>query len=160
MVAVKTRFPLAALPGVAAALIAAGLVAAGLVASAQSAGVLGDWHTPAGSTIHIERCASTVCLRIAAVPPGIPITDIHNPDPALRNRAVCGLVIGSGFTLSDADHASGGTIYDPKNGKTYRGGMEMEGAELHLRGYVGIPLFGVSQTWTRVTQPVKPCSGQ
>jgi len=136
----------------------AALVAIGL--GAQSTGVLGNWRTPAGSTVRIEHCGTHVCLQIAALPPDIPTTDIHNPDPALRSRAICGLEIGSGFTLTDADHASGGTLYDPKTGKTYRGGMGIEGAVLHLRGYVGIPLFGASQTWTRVMQPVKPCNAR
>lgn len=97
---------------------------------------------------------------MAAPPSNVPATDIHNPTPALRGRAICGLVIGRGFSLTDANHASGGTLYDPRTGKTYRGGMTMEGNRLHLRGYIGIPLFGASQTWTRETAPVKPCSGK
>lgn len=148
MIAMKRCLPIAVMLLFAAAL------------GAQTDGVLGDWHTPAGSTIRIQRCGSSVCLRIAALPPDIPATDIHNPDASLRGRPVCGLVIGNGFTLSDPNHAAGGTVYDPKNGKTYRGGMARDGQELHLRGYVGIPLFGITQTWTRVTPPVKACSGQ
>lgn len=126
--------------------------------SAQSTGMFGDWLTPNGSVIHVEHCGDRVCLQAAAPPPNVPTNDIHNPDPALRGRAVCGMVIGKGFALNDADHASGGTLYDPRTGKTYHGGMTLEGTKLHLRGYVGIPLFGASQTWTRFTQPVKPCS--
>lgn len=146
MVAVKFRFPLAAI-----------FIFAAALGVAQPAGVLGDWLTPAGSVVRVETCGPHVCLWIAALPRGVPATDIHNPDSALRGRALCGLEIGSGFKLSDAGHASGGTLYDPKTGKTYRGTIAAAGAQLHLRGYVGIPLFGASQTWTRANHPVERC---
>ena len=124
----------------------------------QSSSVLGDWHTPAGSVIRAEPCGSMVCLRVEELPPDAPASDdIHDPDPALRSRPLCGLVIGRGFTLSNAARATGGTIYDPKTGKTYHGEMTAEGTKLHLRGYIGIPLFGASQTWTRLTSPVEQC---
>ncbi len=127
---------------------------------AQSSGVFGTWRTPSGSVIRVQHCGALICLQVVAPPSNVPTTDIHNPDPSLRGRVICGLMIGSGFALIDANHASGGTLYDPKTGKTYRGGMTVEGSRLHLRGYVGIPLFGASQTWTREAAPVKPCSAK
>lgn len=160
MFAVKLHFPLASRLLVAAALFLLAAALATPALAANSAGVFGEWRTPSGSTIRIEHCGAHVCLQVAALPPDVPSTDIHNPNAALRGRALCGLVIGSGFVLTDGNHASGGTLYDPKTGKTYRGGMTMEGSRLHLRGYIGIPLFGASQTWTRVTAPVKPCGGK
>jgi uncharacterized protein (DUF2147 family) len=127
---------------------------------AQGSGVLGDWRDPTGSVIHIGACGAEVCLWITFLSPAAPsTTDIHNPDPGERGRTLCGLKIGSGFTLRDPDRAAGGTLYDPKTGKTYRGGMTAAGSKLELRGYVGIPLFGESQTWTRTTEPQKPCAG-
>ncbi len=121
---------------------------------------MGDWRDPSGSVIRIGPCGAEVCLWITALSPTAPATtDIHNPEPSERNRALCGLKIGSGFTLHGADHAAGGTLYDPKTGKTYRGGMTAAGPKLELRGYVGIPLFGESQTWMRTTEPVKTCTG-
>jgi len=54
-------------------------------------------------------------------------TDIHNPDATLRARSLCALELGSRFHPSDATHASGGTIYDPKSGNTYRGQMLWKG---------------------------------
>jgi uncharacterized protein (DUF2147 family) len=136
------------------------LLLAFLHAGAQTSGVMGDWRDPTGSVIRIGACGPQVCLWIIALSPTAPAaTDIHNPQPSERNRALCGLKIGSGFTLRDADHVAGGTLYDPKTGKTYRGGMTAAGAKLQLRGYVGIPLFGQSQTWTRTPEPAKPCAG-
>lgn len=128
-------------------------------ASAQSAGVLGDWKTKAGSIVRIELCGSPVCMRIVQpLNTAGSTTDSHNPDPALRNRPLCNLQIGSGFNLTDPDHATSGALYDPKSGKTYRGNLTAEGATLHLRGYIGISLFGASENWTRVAAPLKPCT--
>jgi uncharacterized protein (DUF2147 family) len=126
--------------------------------SAQTKGILGDWTEPTGSVIRIGRCGAQVCMWIVSVSKRAPAaTDVHNPHPALRSRSLCGLEIGSGFKLRDADHATGGTLYDPKTGKTYHGMITADGATLRLRGYIGIPLFGRSQTWRRPTQPVKAC---
>ncbi len=125
---------------------------------AQPVGVFGDWQDPTGSVIRIDRCGAEVCLWIVALSPSAPSAfDIHNPEPGKRSRVLCGLEIGNSFTLRDPDHAAGGTLYDPKTGKTYHGNITADGANLDLRGYVGIPLFGASQTWTRHTGPVGPC---
>jgi uncharacterized protein (DUF2147 family) len=139
-------------------------LAPGAQPTGVNSGVLGDWQDPTGSVIHIERCGAQVCLWLVALSPSAPATtDIHNPDPALRSRALCGLKIGAGFTLRDPGHASGGSLYDPKTGKTYRGTINAvgnaEGTKLELRGYVGIPLFGATQTWATPTAPTKPCAG-
>jgi len=127
--------------------------------NAQTAGVLGDWSNPTGSVIHIGHCGGQVCLWVIALSKQAKTsTDTYNPNPSLRNRALCGLRIGSGFMLHDADHATDGTLYDPKTGKTYHGMITAEGASLELRGYIGVPLFGRSQTWTRPAGPVKACA--
>jgi uncharacterized protein (DUF2147 family) len=126
---------------------------------AQSASVLGDWVEPTGSVIHIDHCGSHVCLWIVVLGGEAKAkTDIYNPNPSLRGRPLCGLKIGSGFTLLDGEHAADGVLYDPKTGKTYHGRFTAEGAALDLRGYVGIPLFGRSQRWTRAAGPVKGCA--
>lgn len=45
-----------------------------------------------------------------------------------------------------------GSILDPNNGKTYHCNVLLTqgGQQLEVRGYLGIPLFGRSQTWVRV----------
>lgn len=50
---------------------------------------------------------------------------------------------------------SGGEILDPENGKTYRATLKLVdgGQKLVLRGYIGLPLFGRSQSWLRRTVP-------
>lgn len=51
----------------------------------------------------------------------------------------------------DGDGWSGGEILDPENGKTYRATMHLTdgGRTLVVRGYVGLSIFGRSQTWVR-----------
>jgi uncharacterized protein (DUF2147 family) len=46
----------------------------------------------------------------------------------------------------------GGTILDPDTGKLYKASMSLdpEGSRLTVRGYIGLPIFGRSQNWTRV----------
>lgn len=46
-----------------------------------------------------------------------------------------------------------GEILDPENGKTYRATLTLadSGRKLIVRGYIGVPLFGRSQTWLRRT---------
>jgi uncharacterized protein (DUF2147 family) len=53
----------------------------------------------------------------------------------------------------DGDEWSGGEILDPESGKTYRARMKLidGGRRLVIRGYIGLPLFGRSQTWVRRT---------
>ena len=66
-----------------------------------------------------------------------------------KNKPILGLVIIKGLTKNE-DVYDGGKIVDPKNGKKYHCKITMEGKEkLIVRGYIGIPLFGRSQTWIR-----------
>jgi len=136
---------------------ALGLLAPAAVV-AQAPGVLGDWKTPGGDAVHIDRCGPSVCLWILSLGPTAPVTtDSSNPDSSLRGRPLCGLKIGSGFSLRDPDHAAGGSLYDPKSGRTYSGQMAAQGSELHLRGYLLLSIFGRSETWTRTQAPPGAC---
>ncbi len=81
---------------------------------------------------------------------GQPRTDAKNPDKAKRNNPIIGLAILSGFKFDGDDEWKSGDIYDPESGKTYSSYMTLKNANtLKLRGYVGISLFGRTETWTR-----------
>lgn len=69
----------------------------------------------------------------------------------LHNKRIVGMVILTGMTL-DGDKWSGGRIMDPLNGKFYRCIIRVMngGKELSVRGYIGLPIIGRSQTWYRV----------
>lgn len=82
---------------------------------------------------------------------GQPKVDRENPDPALRDRGIDGLRIMDGFGYAGNDTWTGGSIYDPENGKTYKCRIHLtEEGTLKVRGYVGIPLFGRTTEWTPV----------
>lgn len=83
---------------------------------------------------------------------GKPKTDLRNPDEKLRSRPIMGLVILKGFKPSDDKVFDDGSIYDPKNGKTYDCKMTCldGGKKLSIRGYMGISMIGRSAVWSRV----------
>jgi uncharacterized protein (DUF2147 family) len=83
---------------------------------------------------------------------GKPRTDIENPDASKRNIPLIGLVNLKGFVFDGKDEWKDGTIYDPKNGKTYSCFMKFENPNLlKIRGYIGISVLGRNTMWTRVT---------
>lgn len=128
------------------------------VAQAQTDSLLGNWTNPGGSTIHIYQCGAKICANLIAISSTAPArVDADNPNPALRGRSLCGLRIGTDFELESPSKAQGGKLYDPESGKTYSGSMTREGDKLKLRGYVGIPLFGRTETWNRAPDNVPAC---
>jgi uncharacterized protein (DUF2147 family) len=79
--------------------------------------------------------------------------DDRNPDPNLRTRRLEGLTIMTGFEYEGDGHWSGGTVYDPNSGKTYKSTVkQLDANTLKIRGFIGISLFGRSETWTRDDQ--------
>ncbi|MCE2951277.1 MAG: DUF2147 domain-containing protein [Alphaproteobacteria bacterium] len=143
----------------------------GLVAGALFCGVTfshasleGVWRTlkpEKNADIEIEKCQddpSTFCGKIVALqeptyPDGSPKVDKHNKDASKQTRPLLGLELISGFKKSGDNEWDSGKIYNPEDGDVYDCTIRMynEGGEdkLEVRGYVGVPLFGKSQTWVR-----------
>lgn len=71
-------------------------------------------------------------------------------DGANKNQPVLGMVILRGLRRS-GDEYIGGEILDPETGSVYRSKIKLaEGnSKLNVRGYIGIPLIGRTQTWIR-----------
>ncbi len=69
-----------------------------------------------------------------------------------KDQPVVGLQIIRGVKAEGDGVWGGGEILDPNNGKTYRTRLKPVdgGKKLEVRGYVGAPLFGRTQTWIRV----------
>jgi uncharacterized protein (DUF2147 family) len=71
-----------------------------------------------------------------------------------KNQPVQGMTILRGVKADPEDKAvfRGGDILDPNNGKTYKVRLKPidGGKKLEVRGYIGAPLFGRTQTWLRV----------
>lgn len=149
--------------------VAALLAIAGAALAAAGSGadaILGTWRTEPGeqggrARVEISRqgdrfVGTIVSLEEPNFPAdharaGQPKVDLENPDASKRERPIVGLRILSGFTYDGDGRWSGGTIYDPANGKTYKAKMKLENAStLDVRGYVGVSLFGRTTTWRRV----------
>ncbi len=82
--------------------------------------------------------------------------DRKDPDASLRARPIMGLVIMKGFRFDGRQKWVGGTIYDPKQGKTCKGTMSLADAQtLDMRGFIGISLLGRTEKWKRYAAPDK-----
>ena len=128
-----------------------------ITASAQKAdAILGSWANPSGED-HIliykkgnKYFGKLDWIKFPNDEQGKPKTDKNNPDESLRTRPEWGLELLKDFTFDGDNVYTDGTIYDPKNGKTYSCKMTLDGNKLKIRGYIGISLFGRSEIWTRV----------
>jgi len=131
--------------------------AQGRAAAALAAPVLGQWFTEGGkSRVEIKPCGETLCGEIVWLQEpndeqGRPKTDQRNPDEAMQSRPILGLKLLNGFVRDgDKNVWKKGKIYNPEDGKTYSAELTLdEPGQLEVRGYVGLPMFGKSQTWTR-----------
>ena len=155
----RLTFILAVVPAVAC-------LAWAVPARAQSQDVQGWWVDGSGKAgIFISPCNGQLCgkiewLRVPLDKAGKPKTDVHNDNPALRPRLLCGLPILGGFKPGNDGSWRGGWIYDPESGNTYKSVMHVgEDGKLHVRGFIGITLIGRSTVWTKPATPPTPCTG-
>lgn len=118
-------------------------------ASAPAEAIVGRWLT-ADKTGVVQISGQQGTYAGKVVGPLTPVQlDVHNPDSALRRRSLLGILLLQGFRYDDGAW-TGGTIYDPQNGKTYSCTLRLKSANvLEVRGYVGLSLFGRTETWTR-----------
>jgi uncharacterized protein (DUF2147 family) len=71
---------------------------------------------------------------------------------ARRDEPIVGMTFLSGLRQSPGEVVwTGGTILDPKTGQVYRSQATLseDGKTLKVRGYIGVALFGRTQTWVR-----------
>jgi uncharacterized protein (DUF2147 family) len=86
----------------------------------------GAWFIEgAGAALQIFNCNGLICGRIvwlekARDPAGGPAQDNKNPDPAFRQRPLCGLTILHGLRPAGLDDWNSGSLYNPDDGQTYR----------------------------------------
>jgi uncharacterized protein (DUF2147 family) len=67
-----------------------------------------------------------------------------------KNKPFVGLEIVWGFTDNGNGEWVDGHILDAENGDVYTAKAQLQGKELHLRGYVLTPLFGKTTVWKKV----------
>jgi uncharacterized protein (DUF2147 family) len=68
-----------------------------------------------------------------------------------RDAPIIGLVVLRGMTRHGSEFI-GGDILDPESGYLYRCKFALsgDGEKLFVRGYLGLSIFGRTQTWTRM----------
>ena len=68
-----------------------------------------------------------------------------------KGQPVLGLTIIRNIKKGES-HWEGGDILDAANGKVYRARLTLsaDNKKLDVKGYIGTPLFGRTQTWSRV----------
>jgi uncharacterized protein (DUF2147 family) len=116
----------------------------------------GVWLIAGEAAVQIFDCNGLLCGRIlwlqtARDSEGQPKRDKRNPDPALRQRELCGMTLIWGLHQSGPNRWDDGWFYYPGSGKTYNVKMELTGSDaLVARFYRGVSLVGETKTLTRV----------
>jgi uncharacterized protein (DUF2147 family) len=114
----------------------------------------GSWLTADHSAvIAIAPCGMGLCGYIA----GIRLDHPTDPQPRdWRGQPQCGDMIIAALPAADNPYKWRGTVTDPRNGSVYHATLTLrEDGTLRLRGYVGVPLFGQTQSWTRYTGQIR-----
>lgn len=116
-----------------------------------AAQVLGNWLTePRDGIIQISIAADGSYQGTIVGGNNPQRQDQHNPDPARRSQLLLGQIIVQGMKYDGEGRWSGGTIYDPDSGRTYKCRLErLDADRLQVRGFIGFALLGRSQVWTR-----------
>ena len=151
------RFRSAALAGV----LDVGLALCAGAAFAQAATPVGVWKTIDDATgkekslIRISDSGGVLTGRIEklldpATPPDAVCKECSDER---KDKPLVGMTIIRNVRADDSDTSlwGGGEILDPNNGKTYKVRLKPVdgGAKLDVRGYIGAPLLGRTQTWIR-----------
>jgi uncharacterized protein (DUF2147 family) len=128
------------------------------VALAQATSPVGLWKTIDDETgkeksyVRITEANGVVSGKIEK------LIDPKEADPKCdkctddrKDKPVVGMTIIRNVK-ADGEQWDGGDILDPNNGKVYKVRLRPEdnGKKLSVRGYIGVPMLGRSQTWVRV----------
>lgn len=113
----------------------------------------GRWITPSHDTvIQIVPCGTELCGQIV----GMVLAPTDPVPKDWTGASQCGLTIIRAAPQRDDDGSLvwRGTVVDPRDGSAYHAELKI-GADhqLKLRGYVGLPIFGRTESWTSYTGP-------
>ena len=132
------------------------LLAAGLLAADSGATPAGRWRTfddktgKAKAIIVLYEEKGLLFGRVETLvdPDAVKICDKCSDER--KGQPVTGMVVVRRMK-KEGEEYTGGDILDPKNGSVYRCKMRLvdQGRKLSVRGYLGLSLFGRSQTWIR-----------
>jgi len=134
------------------------LAATGCAALAQATPV-GLWKTIDDdgkiekSMVRITESGGAVSGRVEKIFDLAKASEVcHDCSDERKNQAVMGMTIIRGAKKGDDGAWGGGDILDPNNGKVYKLRLKPVdgGKKLEVRGYLGLPMLGRTQTWIRV----------
>lgn len=133
------------------------MVAVAGVFSASAQGVTGKWKTiddetgEAKSIVEIYENGGKIYGKVIEIlNPAKKASKCTECEGADKNKPIEGLVIIKGLT-KDGNEYTDGDILDPGKGKLYSCTIKLDGKDkLDVRGYLGVSLFGRTQTWQRV----------
>jgi uncharacterized protein (DUF2147 family) len=133
-------------------------------AAEAAADIAGVWMSDDGQgAVEIERCGDKRCghlvwLKTPLDKAGHPMRDANNPDPAARQRPLCGAEIIKDAAPQRDGSWDGGSIYDPEEGKVYSVMLKPKSNDrLEVTGYLGIKALSESMIWTRAPADLKRC---
>jgi uncharacterized protein (DUF2147 family) len=119
--------------------------------------IIGIWEVGSGKArVKVTKYGDKyggkiVWLKEPTFPDGTKKVDRNNPDDSKKDTPLLGLNNLLGFSYKGNSDYDGGTIYDPENGNNYNCVITLEDENtLKVRGYIGIQLFGRTDTWKRV----------
>lgn len=123
--------------------------------------IAGTWRTIDDKTgfskalIEIKKSDNGVyqgkIIKILPRPGYTPKTHCQDCPAPYKGAPILGLTVLDGMKQKNATEYEGGTILDPLSGKVYKSKIKVSnnGKRLRMRGYVGVEVFGRSQTWIR-----------
>jgi uncharacterized protein (DUF2147 family) len=126
----------------------------------QTEPIVGNWKTIDDKTnqpksiIRIElvdqKLQGTV-VKIFTAPGDRPDPVCEQCKDHRKDKPVIGMTIMSGLKKTSSTLWEGGEILDPNNGSIYKVklNLDAEAKLLSVRGYVGVPMVGRTQTWIR-----------
>lgn len=146
----------AARTALAAGLVAAGALAGWLAYAQGAASPAGLWKSVDDETkkpkslIRIVEKDGVFSGRVERILTDKPDAKCDKCTDERKGQPVQGMTIITGMK-QEGEGWGGGEILDPNNGKVYRSQMKLvdAGRRLEVRGFVGIALFGRTQTWIR-----------
>ena len=125
----------------------------------------GYWLTENRKAIvQLAPCGADTCGRMVWVANPIDEAgrlkrDDKNSEAAKRARSICGLELVGGLRKTDDGTWQDGWLYNPRSGETFSAEVRaLSPSELEVRGYLGVPVLGKSQVWTRVGDDRGGCS--
>ena len=122
--------------------------------SQGSDSIVGKWYnTEKDAQVEIYKEGSKFFGKIVWLQDptenGKPKVDRNNGDISKRERPIMGMKLLNNFEHKGSNWENG-TIYDPKNGKTYSCIIKKkDNKTLEVRGFVGISLIGRTVEWTK-----------